>query len=135
MTRAMCGNMSKNIDGPNIDRQIMGRYFSGPIKRRIMRIIDDASPKTPALPPDYLSYLKMVCTSICPLMLSKYKLQYEIGSGAFGLVISAIRTSDKRTVAIKLMLKNKIPPSALVMDEKYGLCPREIHVVQQVRIC
>ncbi|CAG8477358.1 7565_t:CDS:2 [Ambispora leptoticha] len=69
--------------------------------------------------------------SLPPELKIRYKVLQELGSGGFGFVVSAIRLSDNRKVAIKFIYKNKI--RRWNYDEELSMdVPMEIFVLRRV---
>ncbi|KAI8816818.1 kinase-like domain-containing protein [Fimicolochytrium jonesii] len=63
--------------------------------------------------------------------LSKYVITAELGSGGFGHALSAIRLSDNRELAVKLILKKKIPVHAWARDTDLGIIPLEVYILKR----
>ena len=62
----------------------------------------------------------------------RYIIQDELGSGGFGFVVSAIRLADNREVAVKFILRAKVPRHGWVSDPELGLVPIEIAILSSV---
>jgi len=62
----------------------------------------------------------------------KYKVKEEMGRGGFGLVFVAERISDGLEVAVKFIIKEKVPVSAWVKDPELGIIPRECYLLKHV---
>jgi hypothetical protein len=62
----------------------------------------------------------------------KYKVKEEMGRGGFGLVFVAERISDGVEVAVKFIIKEKVPVSAWVKDPELGIIPRECYLLKHV---
>ncbi|ORX47267.1 kinase-like protein [Piromyces finnis] len=62
----------------------------------------------------------------------KYRVKEEMGRGGFGLVFVAERISDGVEVAIKFIIKEKVPVSAWVKDPEIGIIPRECYLLKHV---
>lgn len=67
-----------------------------------------------------------------PSFAARYVIQDELGSGGFGFVVSAIRISDGREVAVKFILRAKVPLNGWVADPELGLVPIEIAILSRV---
>ncbi|KAJ3129435.1 hypothetical protein HK100_008633 [Physocladia obscura] len=55
-----------------------------------------------------------------------------LGSGGFGFVTSAIRKSDGVEVAVKFILREKVPAKAWVRDPVLGVIPIEVYILKHV---
>ncbi|KAI9096543.1 kinase-like domain-containing protein [Phlyctochytrium arcticum] len=66
-----------------------------------------------------------------PDFLANYTVTAELGSGGFGHVLSAISTKDNVEVAVKLILKRRIPASAWARDRDLGIMPMEVYLVRR----
>ncbi|OUM60492.1 hypothetical protein PIROE2DRAFT_46188 [Piromyces sp. E2] len=64
--------------------------------------------------------------------LRKYELEDELGSGGFGFVLLAKERATEKKVAVKFILKSKIPNSGWVRDEKEGFIPMECFIMKNV---
>lgn len=62
-----------------------------------------------------------------------YVLREEIGSGGYGFVMVASRRGGPGDVAVKFIIKKKVPAHAWVQDSKEGLLPTEIWLLSRVR--
>ena len=62
-----------------------------------------------------------------------YILREEIGSGGYGFVMVASRRSDPGDVAVKFIIRKKVPSHAWVQDSKLGLLPTEIWLLSKIR--
>jgi len=62
----------------------------------------------------------------------KYRVKEEMGRGGFGLVFVAERISDGVEVAVKFIIKDKVPVSAWVKDPELGIVPRECYLLKHV---
>lgn len=70
--------------------------------------------------------------TICPRFADSYLIRHEIGSGGFGFVCSAIRLADNLTVAVKFIIKSKIPKYVWINDPELGCCPLEVASLRSV---
>jgi PAS domain-containing serine/threonine kinase len=82
-------------------------------------------PPTPNLPPNHI---------LNPDFARRYALGPCLGSGGFGFVCSAVRLADNREVAVKFILKKKVPPRAWARDAVLGIIPTEIYILKNVSI-
>lgn len=64
---------------------------------------------------------------------SKYVLNALLGDGAFGFVMSGTRRSDLRPLAVKFIIRDKIPKENWISSEELGVAPIEIHVLRTLR--
>ncbi|KAI8919857.1 kinase-like domain-containing protein [Powellomyces hirtus] len=63
--------------------------------------------------------------------LEKYYITAELGSGGFGHVLAATRRSDGKEVAVKLILKKRIPVHAWARDPEMGVMPMEVYLIKR----
>lgn len=75
-------------------------------------------------------YLHNYC--LHPDFAAKYTLGDELGSGGFGFVVSAHHRATGREVAVKFILRDKVPAHAWVRTDQ-GILPMEIYVLQQAK--
>ena len=62
-----------------------------------------------------------------------YILREEIGNGGYGFVMVASRRSAPKDVAVKFIIRKKVPSHAWVQDSKLGLLPTEIWLLSKIR--
>ncbi|KAJ3002195.1 UNVERIFIED_CONTAM: hypothetical protein HDU68_006403, partial [Siphonaria sp. JEL0065] len=55
-----------------------------------------------------------------------------LGSGGFGFVKMAVRKLDSIEVAVKFILKEKVPSSAWAKDPVLGVVPTEVYILKNV---
>ena len=55
-----------------------------------------------------------------------YQLQDELGSGGYGFVMTASDRSQRQEVAVKFIIKDKVPEHAWMEDDFYGRLPSEV---------
>ncbi|TPX66272.1 hypothetical protein SpCBS45565_g04544 [Spizellomyces sp. 'palustris'] len=87
----------------------------------------------PSLPNDDASPLQRLLNKY-PLnaaFLAHYQVTAELGSGGFGHVLAATRIKDQKEVAVKLILKRRIPVSAWARDRELGVMPMEVYLVRR----
>ncbi|KAJ3181436.1 hypothetical protein HDU87_001043 [Geranomyces variabilis] len=63
--------------------------------------------------------------------LAKYFITAELGSGGFGHVLAATCRADGLEVAVKLILKKRIPVHAWARDPELGVMPMEVYLVKR----
>ncbi|KAJ3163498.1 hypothetical protein HDU86_000078 [Geranomyces michiganensis] len=63
--------------------------------------------------------------------LEKYFITAELGSGGFGHVLAATCRADAQEVAVKLILKKRIPVHAWARDPELGVMPMEVYLVKR----
>ncbi|KAJ3039733.1 hypothetical protein HDV00_011965 [Rhizophlyctis rosea] len=63
---------------------------------------------------------------------ARYTLQSELGSGGFGFVVGAVRVTDTLEVAVKFILKSRVPP-LWARDRDFGVVPMEIYLLKHCR--
>ncbi|KAJ3197605.1 hypothetical protein HDU67_003695, partial [Dinochytrium kinnereticum] len=68
-----------------------------------------------------------------PEFLRRYRLGACLGSGGFGFVCVATRIADGIEVAVKFILKEKVPRTNWVRDEVLGVVPMEVFVLRRIR--
>lgn len=71
--------------------------------------------------------------NLLPRFLARYSLQEELGSGGFGFVCSAQDRNSGREVAVKFILRSKIPPQGWVNDPVFGVIPRECYLCRSLQ--
>lgn len=86
----------------------------------ILNIPDDASPVQKIL----------VNSKLNEEFLSKYSIVAELGAGGFGFVLGCLRNSDHQSVAVKFIIKKKIPKLSWTDDEVYGRIPLEAYIIK-----
>ena len=64
-----------------------------------------------------------------PEFLENYEIEYELGQGGFGFVLGGRRRSDGEAVAIKFILKNKVPASGWARHSDFGIVPLEVFIL------
>jgi len=62
-----------------------------------------------------------------------YMLREEIGSGGYGFVMVASRRGSPVDVAVKFIVRKKVPSHAWVQDSKLGRLPTEIWLLSRIR--
>lgn len=62
----------------------------------------------------------------------KYRLKQLLGEGSFGFVWVAERRRDHREVAVKFILRDKVPTNNWIFDAELGLVPLEVHIMRQI---
>ncbi|TFK20966.1 Pkinase-domain-containing protein [Coprinopsis marcescibilis] len=55
-----------------------------------------------------------------------YQLQYELGSGGYGFVMTATDMYEGSEVAVKFIIKDKVPEYAWIDDPNFGRLPMEV---------
>ncbi|KAI8807632.1 kinase-like domain-containing protein [Cladochytrium replicatum] len=70
---------------------------------------------------------------LLPHFLSRYALGEELGSGGFGFVHVALRRLDRTEVAVKFILRKKVPVANCVMDQDLGVVPMEVFALKNLR--
>ena len=61
-----------------------------------------------------------------------YVLREEIGSGGYGFVMVASRRDSPVDVAVKFIIRKKVPPHGWVQDSKLGRHPTEIWLLGRI---
>lgn len=65
--------------------------------------------------------------------MHSYILREEIGSGGYGFVMVASRRGSSVDVAVKFIIRKKVPVHAWVQDSKLGRLPTEIWLLSRIR--
>ncbi|KAI9358644.1 kinase-like domain-containing protein [Zopfochytrium polystomum] len=104
-----------------------------PTTQQTNRSIASIPPPTPSLPTGY---------QLPAAFTARYELGDCLGSGGFGFVCAAyVRMFDQdpavpprlgREVAVKFVLKEKVPASAWARDETLGIVPNEIYLLKHL---
>lgn len=63
---------------------------------------------------------------------TKYRLKQLLGEGSFGFVWVAERLRDHHEVAVKFILKDKVPAGNWIFNGELGLVPLEVHLMKQI---
>lgn len=63
---------------------------------------------------------------------AKYKLKQLLGEGSFGFVWVAERLRDHQDVAVKFILRSKVPAGNWVFNSELGLVSTEVHLMKQL---
>lgn len=61
-----------------------------------------------------------------------YQLEDELGSGGYGFVMTARHREERREVAVKFIIKSKVPARSWVHDDIIGKLPTEVVVLSFV---
>lgn len=61
-----------------------------------------------------------------------YHLEDELGSGGYGFVLTAFHRTEGHEVAVKFIIKNKVPEHAWMEDEIIGRLPAEVVLLSYV---
>lgn len=75
---------------------------------------------------------------LSPVVLKLYKLNYLLGQGASSAVYKATRRSDGLSVALKVMLRDKVPADRLALDSfgsssgKPRAVPMEVYILRRL---
>jgi len=64
--------------------------------------------------------------------VNQYTLTEELGEGGYGFVISCTRKSDGQKVAVKFIIREKVPVACWVRNEDLGMIPQEIHILRMI---
>ncbi|KAJ3179282.1 hypothetical protein HK101_010053, partial [Irineochytrium annulatum] len=67
-----------------------------------------------------------------PNFTRRYNIGPCLGSGGFGFVCSAMRHSDGSEVAVKFILREKVPATAWARDEVLGVVPLEVYMLRRI---
>jgi Protein kinase domain len=61
-----------------------------------------------------------------PCFHQRFRLEEELGAGGYGFVMVASRRADDKGVAVKFIIKDKVPEHAWMEDSRYGRIPTEV---------
>lgn len=115
---------------------------------KLLTPVSNPSTQPPSPPPSAQSQPSNAPTSLrslgakvlLPAFMSQYEMLDELGSGGFGFVVRAFRRKDGLTVAVKFIIRQKIPSHGWVKvrgwsskDEKERLVPMEAYVLRMVK--
>lgn len=64
--------------------------------------------------------------SLAPQFVETYQLQDELGSGGYGFVMTALDRFDGFEVAVKFIIKSKVPEHSWIDDPTFGRLPMEV---------
>jgi len=67
-----------------------------------------------------------------PSFARNYQLCDELGSGGYGFVMTAVHQIEQIEVAVKFVIKDKVPKEAWVADEVFGRLPMEVMLLMMV---
>ncbi|KAJ3137978.1 hypothetical protein HDU90_001453 [Geranomyces variabilis] len=63
---------------------------------------------------------------------SRYTIGQELGSGGFGFVCSALCHGTNEEVAVKFILKSKVPAQGWARDSELGVVPMEVFMLKNI---
>ncbi|KAI8814545.1 kinase-like domain-containing protein [Cladochytrium replicatum] len=75
-----------------------------------------------------MSGKKTLSKSFC----SRYRIGDLLGDGAFGFVLTATRLADRKEVAVKFIIRQKVPRELWVNDDLSGKVPLEIQILMSL---
>ena len=67
-----------------------------------------------------------------PFFVQQYHLEDELGAGGYGFVMTARHREDGHEVAVKFIIKDKVPDHAWWEDDTYGRVPTEVMLLSLV---
>ncbi|KAI0661349.1 kinase-like protein [Cubamyces menziesii] len=67
-----------------------------------------------------------------PFFVRNYRLEDELGAGGYGFVMTARHRTDGHEVAVKFIIKDKVPEHAWWEDEMFGRVPTEVMLLSLV---
>lgn len=67
-----------------------------------------------------------------PYFVRSYRLEDELGAGGYGFVMTARHRSEGHEVAVKFIIKDKVPEHAWWEDEMFGRVPTEVMLLSLV---
>ncbi|KAG8965714.1 hypothetical protein FRC03_000254 [Tulasnella sp. 419] len=62
----------------------------------------------------------------------KYELEAVLGSGGYGFVMTAVHLGSGTEVAVKFILRERVPPNGWAHDPQLGMVPIEVVVLRKV---
>ena len=65
-------------------------------------------------------------------LVDSFVFQDELGSGGYGFVMTARHREDGHEVAVKFIIKDKVPDHAWWEDDTYGRVPTEVMLLSLV---
>ncbi|KAI8918913.1 kinase-like domain-containing protein [Entophlyctis helioformis] len=78
-------------------------------------------------PPDQSKALQLLAShSLHPDFAARFEVTSELGSGGFGFVLGAIDHLTGREVAVKFIMRSRVPDTAWVKDQDLGAIPLEV---------
>lgn len=97
--------------------------------------------RAPPATPDSVSARHLTNHTLDHDFTQKYSLGPELGSGGFGFVLAAKRRSDEFDVAVKFIIKEKVPAGGLVDASAFApagtplprMVPLEVYVLGQIK--
>ncbi|KAJ7462304.1 kinase-like protein [Mycena galericulata] len=82
-----------------------------------------ASAHSPRFPPEH---------ELNPYFVRAYKLEDELGSGGYGFVMTAVHRLTGTEVAVKFILKEKVPDHSWMEDQIFRRLPTEIMLLRVI---
>lgn len=70
---------------------------------------------------------------LSPDFHNKYELGDILGDGAFGFVMTAMKKENSEEIAVKFIIKDKIPKELWMISEEHGAIPMEIKILSELR--
>ena len=67
-----------------------------------------------------------------PFFVQQYRLEDELGAGGYGFVMTARHRIEDHEVAVKFIIKDKVPDHAWWEDDTYGRVPTEVMLLSLV---
>lgn len=83
----------------------------------------DSSFHSPCFPPGH---------RLNPHFVRMYELGDELGSGGYGFVVTAKERKEGHEVAVKFIIKEKVPEYAWVDNKRYGRLPIEVVLLSSI---
>ena len=96
-------------------------------------LLSQSPPVTPIAAKPTTSFLHLKNHELHPLFLSQYTLGDELGSGGFGFVVSAFQNSTGMEVAVKFIIREKVPRYGWIHDPHLGVVPTEVSILSRVK--
>ncbi|RXW21292.1 hypothetical protein EST38_g4550 [Candolleomyces aberdarensis] len=73
------------------------------------------------------------CHQLAPDFVEAYQLEDELGSGGYGFVMTARDRYDGYEVAVKFIIKDKVPEHCWISDPAFGKLPIEVVLLSYVK--
>ncbi|KAI8903424.1 kinase-like domain-containing protein [Powellomyces hirtus] len=86
----------------------------------------------PAVQPASMAARYLTRHQIHSVFASRYTIDQELGSGGFGFVCSAVSHADGQEVAVKFILKSKVPAQGWARDSELGVVPMEVFMLKNI---
>ena len=79
------------------------------------------------------SFLHLRNHTLHPLFAQRYVLGEELGAGGFGFVIAAVHIATHQEVAVKFIIRDKVPRHGWLRDPQLGIVPSEVSILARLK--